>query len=196
MPSTPSSVAARVSAAECAVSYVPVPAITVARSPTASTAARKSSSFSSSLSVGDSPVVPQTTSPSDPLSTRNVASSRKRSRSTTPSARNGVTTAVMTEPSMWRSLRELSLQLLQGEEDALREGRIGLDRVEDGLHRHLRPDRERELPEPLGRLRPDAYGTDEDACPRVGEDAHESVPRRLLVRREARQGAQLDPRTG
>ena len=82
------------------MSYVPVPAITVARPPTSSTATRKRSSFSASLSVGDSPVVPQTTSPSEPFSTRYVASSRNRSKSTAPSARNGVTIAVMTEPSM------------------------------------------------------------------------------------------------
>ena len=51
---------------ECAVEYVPVPAITVARSPTASTAAAKRDSRSSSLSVGASPVVPATTTPSEP----------------------------------------------------------------------------------------------------------------------------------
>jgi hypothetical protein len=52
------------------VSFVPVPATTVARLPTASTAAAKSWSFSSSDSVGLSPVVPVTTMPSEPWSTR------------------------------------------------------------------------------------------------------------------------------
>ena len=52
-----------------------MPAITVARSPTASTAAAYSSRRSSSVRVGDSPVVPVTTSPSEPLSTRCRASS-------------------------------------------------------------------------------------------------------------------------
>ena len=69
------------------MSYVPVPATTVARSPTASTAAANRSSFSSSESVGDSPVVPETTRPSEPWSTRCAASSRNASRSTDPSAR-------------------------------------------------------------------------------------------------------------
>ena len=40
------------------MSYVPAPAMTVARPPTSSTATRKRSSFSASLRVGDSPVVP------------------------------------------------------------------------------------------------------------------------------------------
>ncbi len=48
------------------MSYVPVFATTLARSPTASTAAAKSTSFSASLSVGASPVVPATTIPSEP----------------------------------------------------------------------------------------------------------------------------------
>ena len=47
-----------------------MPATTVARSPTASIAARKRSSRSSSVRVGLSPVVPATTIPSEPLSTR------------------------------------------------------------------------------------------------------------------------------
>ncbi len=45
-------------------------AITSARPPTASTAAAKRDSFSASVSVGDSPVVPATTRPSEPFSTR------------------------------------------------------------------------------------------------------------------------------
>ncbi len=82
------------------MSYVPVPATTVARSPTASTAAAKSSSFSASESVGDSPVVPETTSPSEPWSTRYAASSRNFSTFTDPSGWNGVTIAVRTSPSI------------------------------------------------------------------------------------------------
>src|SRR5947209_2762194 len=74
--------------------------MTLARSPTASRAAAKRRSFSLSLSVGDSPVVPQTTIPSEPLSTRYVASCRKLSTSTEPFALNGVTIAVRTEPSV------------------------------------------------------------------------------------------------
>jgi hypothetical protein len=84
---------------DSAVEYVPVPAMTVARSPTAPTATRKSSSRSSSESVGDSPVVPATTSPSEPWSTRWFASVAKRWKSTEPSSRNGVTIAVRTSPS-------------------------------------------------------------------------------------------------
>src|SRR5436189_669639 len=193
MPSTPSFVASFVRAAECPVSYVPVPAITVARPPTSSTATRKRSSFSASLSVGDSPVVPQTTSPSEPFSTRNVASSRNRSKSTAPSTRNGVTIAVITEPSMCVSLRELALQLLQGVEDALGEGRVRLDRVEERLDLDLGADRERELAEPLGRLRTDADCPDEPALPWVGEDANRALALRPTVSREARDGSGREP---
>jgi hypothetical protein len=49
---------------ECAVSLVPTPATTLARSPTAATTARSSWSFSVLLVVGDSPVVPLITRPS------------------------------------------------------------------------------------------------------------------------------------
>ena len=53
---------ARVRCTECAVSFEPVPATTVALSPTSSTTISSRRSFSSSSSVGDSPVVPATTS--------------------------------------------------------------------------------------------------------------------------------------
>ncbi len=79
--------------------YVPVPAITVARSPTSSTAASYSENRSSSESVGDSPVVAVTTRPSEPFSTRCDASARKRSRSTERSGLKGVTIAVRISPS-------------------------------------------------------------------------------------------------
>ena len=59
-----------------------------------------SSNRSSSESVGDSPVVPATTMPSEPFSTRWWASSAKRWKSTEPSSRNGVTIAVRTAPSI------------------------------------------------------------------------------------------------
>src|SRR5437016_1054476 len=74
--------------------------MTLARSPTALRAAENRRIFSLSLSVGASPVVPHTTTPSEPLSTRYVARSRNRSTSTEPSALNGVTIAVITEPSI------------------------------------------------------------------------------------------------
>ncbi len=54
-------------------------AITVALSPTSSTLAAQSSNFSSSVRVGDSPVVAATTSPSAPLSITWRASARNRS---------------------------------------------------------------------------------------------------------------------
>ena len=73
-----------------------MPAITVARSPTVSTAARKSSSFSSSVSVGDSPVVPQTTSAVGAVVDEERRELAERSRVDRPSAWNGVTIAVMT----------------------------------------------------------------------------------------------------
>ena len=91
---------ARVRCTEWAVEYVPVPATTVAASPTASIAARIRSRRSLSVSVGLSPVVPATTIPSEPLSTRWRASRWNASKSTAPSSPNGVTIAVSTLPSM------------------------------------------------------------------------------------------------
>ena len=58
----------------------------------------ESCSFSASLVVGLSPVVPLMTSPSLPWSTRCVASRAAPSRSSEPSARNGVAIAVSTRP--------------------------------------------------------------------------------------------------
>ncbi len=72
----------------------------VARSPTASSAARIRSFRSLSESVGLSPVVPTTTSPSEPWSTRYSASRWKASKSIFPFSWNGVAIAVRTEPSI------------------------------------------------------------------------------------------------
>ena len=58
----------------------------------------RSWSFSASLVVGDSPVVPLTTRPSLPASTRWAASRWAPSRSRAPSAVNGVTIAVSIRP--------------------------------------------------------------------------------------------------
>jgi hypothetical protein len=79
------------------VSFEPVPAITGIV--TASTVARYSDSFSSSVSVDDSPVVPDTTSPSLPLSCSQRAKRATPSRSRAPLASNGVTIAVITLPN-------------------------------------------------------------------------------------------------
>src|SRR6185312_11779170 len=73
--------------------------MTRARSPTSSSTTRSSSRFSSSVVVGDSPVVPETTSPSQPASIRWWANCAAVSVSTEPSARNGVTIAVSTVPN-------------------------------------------------------------------------------------------------
>ena len=70
-----------------------------------STTARISSDFSASVVVGPSPVVPLTTSPSLPRSTRWVASSSARARSSRPSASKGVTIAVSTRPNGRPGLR-------------------------------------------------------------------------------------------
>ena len=83
----------------CAVSYVPTPAMMRARSPTASSTARSSAIFSSSVVVGDSPVVPESTRPSQPESTRWVASRAAASVSSEPSGLNGVAIAVSTVPN-------------------------------------------------------------------------------------------------
>jgi hypothetical protein len=81
------------------VSFEPVPAITVRSPPASSITTSSSASFSASLRVGDSPVVPATTTPSEPWSNRWRATARATSRSTLPSGRNGVTIAVMILPS-------------------------------------------------------------------------------------------------
>jgi hypothetical protein len=52
------------------VSYVPVLAMTVALEPTSAVMTSSRSSFSRSLTVGPSPVVPHTTTPSEPVSIR------------------------------------------------------------------------------------------------------------------------------
>src|SRR6185503_10064977 len=70
-----------------------------ARSPTASSTARSSAIFSSSVVVGDSPVVPNSTRPSQPESTRWVARRAAESVSSDPSGLNGVTIAVSTVPN-------------------------------------------------------------------------------------------------
>ena len=66
---------------------------------TVSTAASYSAIRSPSVSVGDSPVVPVTTRPSEPFSSRCSHRERNAPRSTEPSSRNGVTIAVSTSPS-------------------------------------------------------------------------------------------------
>src|ERR1700738_1767287 len=71
----------------------------LARSPTASSTARSSATFSSSVVVGDSPVVPDSTRPSQPESTRWVASRAAASVSSDPSGLKGVAIAVSTVPN-------------------------------------------------------------------------------------------------
>src|SRR5215467_209755 len=73
--------------------------MTLPRFPTASTTARQRATFSSSESVGLSPVVPVTTSPSDPLSRSQAAIFWAAPSSTRPSEPNGVTMAVTSPPN-------------------------------------------------------------------------------------------------
>ena len=70
----------------------------VARSPTASLTARRMPPSSATLVVGDSPVVPETTTPSWPWSTRCAAIRAVPSRSTEPSSWKAVAIAVSTRP--------------------------------------------------------------------------------------------------
>ncbi|CAB4916704.1 unannotated protein [freshwater metagenome] len=83
---------------ECAVLLVPTPAITVARSPTASRTAARISPSSGTVVVGASPVVPETTTPSLPVSTTCLAMRAVASRSTRPCASNAVAMAVIRRP--------------------------------------------------------------------------------------------------
>src|SRR3954469_15183924 len=84
---------------EWAVSLVPTPAMTVARSPTASITASSTACCSPSLMVGDYPVVPRTTRPAwDCRSPRCAASSWAPATSIDPSSASGVTIAVSTRP--------------------------------------------------------------------------------------------------
>ena len=86
-----------------------MPATTVAWPPTASIAARKRSRRSSSVRFGLSPVVPATTIPSDPFSTRYRARRWNASKSIDSSSRNGVTIAVRMCPSIrWRILAAMA----------------------------------------------------------------------------------------
>ena len=78
------------------MSFVPVPATTGTE--TASATACHSSTLSSSVSTGPSPVVPATTRPSLPWSVSQRASVTAAPTSSAPSSENGVTMAVATEP--------------------------------------------------------------------------------------------------
>ena len=96
--SAPASAACSAMRTAWAVSLEPAPATMVAVSPTASFTARIRSTFSGAWVVGDSPVVPETTSPSLPLLTRCLATRWALSKSMEPSGRMGVTIAVSTVP--------------------------------------------------------------------------------------------------
>src|SRR4051794_3401211 len=135
---------------ECAVEFVPVPAITVPVPPAASTAARSRSPRSSSVSVGLSPVVPATTMPSEPWSSRWRASDWNPSKSIDESLRNGVTIAVSTRPSIVGILlrRQVATHLRDTGRD--QHGTRGLEKrvlvwTAGKADERLR----RELPEPL-----------------------------------------------
>ena len=79
-------------------SFEPVPATIVQRSPISCTASSIMRRCSSSASVEASPVEPQTTSPSEPCSTRWFISRTVASSSTRSCASNGVTMAVRIVP--------------------------------------------------------------------------------------------------
>ena len=116
MPATPSFDASLVRCTEWAVSLVPVPATT--GMVTASATAAQRLSFSSSVSVGASPVVPATTSPSLPLASSQRASVAGRVEVERPSASNGVTMAEATwpkrghqnDPSLARSMPSVRMR--------------------------------------------------------------------------------------
>ncbi len=78
------------------MSLEPVPTITIPSSPTASVTAASTSHISSPCRVGDSPVVPATSTQSVPVSTRWRANAWVPSRSSDPSGAKGVAMAVVT----------------------------------------------------------------------------------------------------
>src|SRR5665647_800794 len=84
------------------------------RPPTASTTVRNIAAFSSSVSVGESPVVPATTSPSEPLPMRYSASSASLPWSTVRSASKGVTIAVRIVPRLSIMAQLLGCERLPG----------------------------------------------------------------------------------
>src|SRR5579884_2383638 len=92
-PSAPASSAARVSRIASAVALEPVPAMTGTRRRAASTTVRTTAMCSSCVSVADSPVEPQGTSPCTPPAICASTSAASAWWSTAPS-RNGVTSAV------------------------------------------------------------------------------------------------------
>src|SRR4051794_29947038 len=99
MPSTPSSVARCVRCTAWRGSLEPVPATTVLPCGRLATASSMIRRCSSSLSVGASPVVPATTTPSEPVAQTCCWTATKASSSTRPSASNGVMIAVRIAPS-------------------------------------------------------------------------------------------------
>ena len=93
----------------------------------------------------------------------------------------------------WTCLEQV-VERSEREEDRLGERGIWLDRVEQHVNRRRSAYRERQLSQPLRRLRADRDGADERARLRVGEDPEEAVALRLLVRREPRRVAERPPR--
>ena len=80
--------------------------------PTASRTALSSAVFSSSVVVGDSPVVPLSTRPSQPSATREAAWRRAASRSRPPVAVNGVIMAQRARPkgpAVWEVMCAVSV---------------------------------------------------------------------------------------
>lgn len=82
----------------CRVSALPTPATIGTPSPTAARTARSSTVFSASVVVGDSPVVPLSTRPSQPSATRAAACLPAASGSSSPDSVNGVIMAQSVRP--------------------------------------------------------------------------------------------------
>src|SRR5690625_7471932 len=96
--SAPNTSASFVNVIDAAVLLLPVPAITGTRLFTTSITCLNNAIFSSSNNVGDSPVVPATTSPSVPFASKSSINTVVTSKSILPSVSNGVTIAVSTVP--------------------------------------------------------------------------------------------------
>src|SRR5687768_12626138 len=110
--------------------------MTVPRSPTASLTACRIRPSSATVVVGDSPVVPLTTTPSWPWSSRWAAMAAVPSRSTSPSSVNAVAIAVNRRPNGAAEVMGVRLPRRPGHPDPRHGPSPPVVRVDGLLERH------------------------------------------------------------